>query len=122
MDVSQPIFADMMDMSESTLKKWEQGNHHPTLPNLIKWMEASGCRLAIVPDEEQDPALLKILQDTMKSQINYAAINKNRRRRKRGGARDASKITRPFHVTEGKHGTAQHAGKKQGVKKKHGQE
>lgn len=122
MDVSQPVFADMMDLSVSTLRKWEQGNHHPTLPNLIKWMEAAGCRLAIVPDEEQDPALLKILNDTLESQLDYSMISKNRRRRKRGGARDALKPMRPFRVTEGRHGTASSVGKRRAAKKKHGEE
>lgn len=120
MDVSQPVFADMLDLSLSTLRKWEQGNHSPALPNLIKWMETAGCQLAIVPDEEQSPALLKILRDTMESQLDYAAINRNRRRKKRGGARNALKPMRPFHVTGVKHGIVRPAGKRQAAKKKHG--
>lgn len=122
MDISQPIFADLTGVPKSTFTKWEQGINTPALPRLIAWMEAAGCRLAIVPEEEQDPALLKILNDTMKSQIDYAAISKNRRRQVRGGARDALKPMRPFRVTEGRHGTALHALKKQEAKKKRGQE
>lgn len=122
MDISQPIFADLAGISKSTFTKWEQGLRAPTLPNLINWMEAAGCRFAIVPEEEQDPALLKILNDTLKSQIDHTAISKNRRRQVRGGARDVLKPMLPFHVTGEKHGIAQNALRKQAARKKRGQD
>ena len=104
LDMSQPVLADVAGISESSLKKYEQGQHSIHLPRLLQLCDALDCQLAIVPLEQQTPEFLSMISSTIQDDIDFNLIMKNRR--PKGGARDGKLLPKLFKATGMGRGTA----------------
>lgn len=104
LDMSQPVLAEIADISPSSLKKYEQGLQSIHLPRLLQLLNALDCQLAIVPLEQQTPEFLDMISTTIQDDIDFNLIMKNRRRK--GGARDGKLLPKLFKATGMGRGTA----------------
>jgi len=53
-DVSQAVFASLLNVSTSTVQKWEQGQKEPSAPacKLLQVVEEHGLAILLSPDTE----------------------------------------------------------------------
>ena len=102
--MSQPVLAEIADISPSSLKKYEQGLQSIHLPRLLQLVNALDCQLAIVPLEQQTPEFLDMISTTIQDDIDFNLIMKNRRQK--GGARDGKLLPKLFKATGMGRGTA----------------
>lgn len=104
LDMSQPVVADLAGISTSSYQKYEQGQISVHLPRLIELCDALDCQLAIVPLENQTPEFIDMISSTIRDDIDYNLILKNRRQR--GGAKDSKHLQKIFKATGYGRGTA----------------
>lgn len=110
--------ADVSGISKSAIDKYEQGIHAMNMPKLMKYLNALGCHLVLVPEEALDDDLAKLIDSTVGEYINWSLIHRNRRR----GVPVASKRMPRFLEKEGKRrrGFAKSASKKLEESRKRG--